>query len=624
MTSRRRVARWRRPPDGGFTLVESVVATTLFGIFAASLLTFVMGTFRMTVETQRRVTATHLATSAVAAGRALAEQPVPASLGVTPPTIDPTFIDDESTVDVGGVPYEVRRTSTIVLSEGDEVCGAGLSAVATPAALAEVVVEVTWPTGTSPVRLVQREALTKRSFVAVRVHDAQQPVSGVRVVLLAAVPPAATPTSTAATTDADGCAVFEVDPAADPAPSYWYAVEAGDASAASPQHVTADWRFSSGARPLGRVGAGVVRSAAVEVRREATLRFFVLDAAGNALTGGDTDDLEVTLVATDGLARDAEQVRSTAETGAPAVPDDHTRTSWQYPMRYRDVAPDAVWWTGGGAPVVTPSSVVITLHPVDQEVPPGEPATFEVEATGEGPLHVLWQVSSNGGYVWHDLDAGDDLTEVRLAPGLTLPDGTTDLGAMSVRAVVSNAVGHAVSATAAVRVLPPDGEEPPEPEFLPTVITVPPVDQTASIGDQVTFEVAAEGEPGLFVIWQRSTDRGLTWDDLTFEPERWTWETPPLAAADHGSWYRAIVVGPDGPAFSAPVTVSLFDGPRELELRALWPADYAIWVGSRPGALASVTLPPGGTVDVLLSADGGVVAVRDADGVVTVADGGAG
>lgn len=620
MTPHRGLTRLRRARDEGFTLVESVVATTLFGIFAASLLTFVMGTFRMSVETQRRVAATHLASGAVAEARELVARS--AGAGPTSPPIDPTFLDDDSTAAVGGVPYRVSRSARVVTPEGDDVCAAGLSAAVASAALVEVAVEVSWPTGSSPVRLVERAALAERSFVVVRVHDETVPVGGVEVELLTSTRrTGGTPTVSSTTTGADGCAVFDVDPAADPAPSYWYAVQAGDAMAGSAQYVTADGRFSTGARYLGRAAAGTVRSAVVEVRREATLRFSVLDAAGDVLTG-DPGSIEVTLAATDGPARRAEQVRSTTETAEAPVADDRTRTSWRYPMQHRDVTTETPWWDGGGTPVVAPSAVTITTHPVDQEIEPGGTATFEVEATGDGTLHVLWQVSSTGGYRWEDLEEGDELTRVRLAPGLVLPDGTTDLGRMSVRAVVSDDQSRAVSLTA--RVLVVGGEEEDEDRAEPPVITVPPTDQDASVGDAVVLEVTAEGEGPFDVVWQCSADRGVTWRDVAAEVDLWTWTTPALTADQHLMWCRAVVIGPGGTAISPPATISLFAGTREFVLRALWPADYTLWIGSRPGALAPVTLPPGGSVDVLLYEDGSVLAVRDADGVITAAPGGAG
>ncbi|WP_168217028.1 prepilin-type N-terminal cleavage/methylation domain-containing protein [Cellulomonas sp. Y8] len=619
----RRPARWRRARDEGFTLVESVVATTLFGIFAATLLTFVMGTFRMSVETQRRLTATHLASGSVAEARELAARPAVVAGGPAAPSIDLTFLDGTSVVDVGGTPFQVTRTSRAVTAAGDDVCEAGLSGAAAAAALVEVTVEVSWSTGSAPVRLVERAALAGHSFVVVRVHDETAPVAGVKVELLtSAQRTGGTPTASSTTTSAGGCAVFEVDPAADPAPYYWYAVQAGDASSASAQYVTADGRFSTGAQYLGRAEAGIVRSAVVEVRREATLRFTVLDAAGDVLTG-EPDDIEVTLVATDGHAGRAEQVRSTAETAETPVADDRSQASWRYPMRHRDVATEVPWWEGGGTPVVSPSAVTITTHPVDQEVEPGGTATFDVEATGDGTLHVLWQVSSTGGYSWYDLDQGDELTQVQLAPGLVLPDGTADLGRMSVRAVVSNELGHAVSLTARVLLTGAEEEDEEEDRADPTVITVPPTDQDASVGDAVVLEVAAEGEGPFDVVWQCSSDRGLTWTDVAAEVDMWTWTTPALTAGQHLMWCRAVVIGTGGIAVSPPATISLFAGTREFVLRALWPADYTLWIGSRPGALVPVPLQPGRGVDVLLHQDGSVLAVRDADGVVTTSGDGA-
>jgi len=625
VTLRRALTRLRRARDEGFTLVESVVATTLFGIFAATLLTFVMGTFRMSVETQRRLTATHLASSAVAEARELAARSGAGAGGVGTPAIDPTFLDDDSTVDVGGVPFRVSRTARVVTAEGDDLCDAGLSAAGSAAALVEVAAEVSWETGSAPVRLVESATLAGRAFVVVRVHEEQVPVAGLTVQLLHATQrTGSTPLTSSATTTATGCALFEVDPAADPEPYYWYAVQTGDAAAGSAQYVTPDGRFSSGTQYLGRVDAGSVRSAVVEVRREATLRFTVLDEVGEVLVGPELDDLPVTLVPTDGAA--PEQLRSTAEIDAPVVADDRALTSWRYPMRHQDLAADAVWWDG--TPGMVPDQAVITLNPDDEEIAHDGSATLEVGASGDGPLQVLWQASSTGGLDWGDVAEGEELFELEVVAGTVLPGNYPVRDGLMIRAVVSNAIGFDVSRAARIRVLTEAGELPeyavPWPE-----ITVPPMSQSASVGDRLTFEVqgTVEGDP-VWMVWQRSTDRGRTWEDLVMERDLWTWQTPALTAQDHGAWYRVVVVGGgsmhNNVVASQHAVVSLFQDTREFTLRALWPADYALWLGSRPGSLATVSLPPGGTVDVALSVTGEVLAVRGADGVVTIARGGAG
>jgi prepilin-type N-terminal cleavage/methylation domain-containing protein len=610
-----------RRGDAGFTLVESVVATTLFGIFAAAILTFVMGTFRLTVETQRRVTATHLATAEIATARALAAVPVlPAVGGPVTPSVEPTFLDDARDTEVGGVPYAITRTATLAGTWGDAACGGAASGAASPAAVAQVVVEVSWPTAASPVRLVQQEVLTKRSFVAVHVHDEQQPVAGVDVAVLSAVQrTGTTPSEDWRTTDADGCVVFEVDPAADPAPHHWYVVRAGDAAQAAAQYVTADGRHSTPARYVGQAQAGVVRAASVEVRREATVRVVVVDAHGQALTGADTEHLALSLAAADGSAGGGVQVREVAEVGSAPGGDDHTQQSWSYPMRSRELVPADVWWDDV---VGLPQAPVITLHPADQEAAPGGPVALEVAATGDSPLHVQWQLSTDQGLTWVDLDGDEELWQ------LEVPD-VADVDGLHVRAVVANAVGHAVSGTATIRATPAlldedEDEDPPDegvvvPAAARPAITVPPADRSAQPGDVLTFEVAATGDEPLHVRWQRSVDVGLTWQDVAAGDGMWSWTTPALTADEHGTWYRAVVSNAAGTAISSAATVSLFNGPRELTLRALWPTDYALWTGARPGALASVTVPPGGAVDVLLSLDRGVVALRDASGTVTVA-----
>jgi hypothetical protein len=81
------------------------------------------------------------------------------------------------------------------------------------------------------------------------------------------------------------------------------------------------------------------------------------------------------------------------------------------------------------------------------------------------------------------------------------------------------------------------------------------------------------------------------------------------------------VSNPAGTAISEAAALALYGGPREFTLRGLWPSEYALWIGDRPRTVHYVRVDPGESVQVLLSPDRGVVAVRDSGGTVTVAPG---
>jgi prepilin-type N-terminal cleavage/methylation domain-containing protein len=594
--------------DAGFTLVESVVATALFGIFAATLLTFVTGTFRLTVETQRRVTATHVATQQLAEARERAHDP---GYGVA-------TVQDDAVVRVQGVDYVVERTWSLVDAAGDDVCAATHRAVVTPSTGVLVTVTVSWADATTPVEMTGRETTTGRTVVLVQVHDDGAPVLGVWVGLRSASQRDGSGfTETWSVSDVEGCTVFDVTVDAGAPRHYWYVAQGTNATLLpdAAQHVHADWRYSSAPQYLGRIErAGRVHASAVEVRREATLRVTLVDAAGRALTGAETEDVAVTVVALDGLGAQADQVRSTAEITEEPTQGIGEDGTWRYPMRHRDLVPADVWWESTG---VERDAPVVSLHPADVVVPDGGDAELRIAAAGEEPLEVRWQVSADGGLTWADVadESWSDRDEAAEQWVLTVPAVAPEQHGERYRALVHNDVATAVTGSAAIWV-DQAGPDAGAPE-----LTVHPVDRNADAGETVTFEVAASGDAPMHVRWQRSTDGGVTWSDVAAGDELWTYETPALASDDHDSLHRAVVSNPAGTAISEAAALALYGGPREFTLRGLWPSEYALWIGDRPRTVHYVRVDPGESVQVLLSPDRGVVAVRDSGGTVTVAPG---
>lgn len=145
--------------------------------------------------------------------------------------------------------------------------------------------------------------------------------------------------------------------------------------------------------------------------------------------------------------------------------------------------------------VVPPVMPTITVQPVPQSVVAPNPATFVVGATGptiSGLIHFQW--TRNGAVI-----AG--------ATGATYTTGPTavavDDGAVySVE--VRNLAGAVMSANAMLTVTA---------AVIPPSITLQPVDATVLVGGSATFTIAVSGTTPV-IQWRRSTDGGVTYDDL--------------------------------------------------------------------------------------------------------------
>lgn len=611
--------RRRHRADDGFTLVESVVATTLFGILAATVLTFALGTYALTVQTQRRVTATHLAEQAIAEGR-LAVEGGEYTWGGADAADAADTVTEQETTEVGGTRYSVARTATLRGSGGAEVCRSeALADVSAPAVAVDLAVEVTWEGGQSPVRVVQRVAVTEQAFVAVRLHDTGDPVSGVRVALLTGETAAAATERSVRDTDTRGCAVFEVDPA--DGSTYWYTITTADGQAVSdtPRYVLADWRYGSTLRSLGRVDTAGLWLGTEEVRLEAIVDLVLVDDDWVPLGEEDLADVPVTVLATDGLASATEQVRWTSEAALTPTSGGADEDTWAYPMRSADLAWDDLWWAPAAVRSVDPEAPAVTAQPADKwGVAPFDDVTLEVSATGAEPMEVLWQISRDGGYTFEDLTAGlvDESTMVLSEPGAWY------------RAVVTNEHGTVVSAMAGVR------EEAFTDGVTPVVVEQPQdvaVELGAEAGVEVRIAVAEPPPDGTTISWDVSDDGGLTWRPSEAEPEvsiepgtsAWTLRVAEEMTAElDGLQVRARIGNEAGEVVSHAATVRVQRTVAwQFTLRALWPAGYTFWVGSQPIDLRYVDLAPGERAHVLVHPVDGVVAVQGEDGLPLGDDG---
>jgi trimeric autotransporter adhesin len=184
----------------------------------------------------------------------------------------------------------------------------------------------------------------------------------------------------------------------------------------------------------------------------------------------------------------------------------------------------------------------ITEQPANEEVCPGDAATFTVAADSISELTYQWQQRAAGGGDWNNLTNGGGISGVD-TPTLALASiDANDAG--DYRCVVTSPCGVVTSSEAALSV----GED--------TRIVTQPVDQSAYGKETVTFSVTASGS-GLRYQWQFNgvniTDggrySGATSRTLTF-----------IIGEGSLGGYRCVVRGDCGSATSRTATLSYEGG----------------------------------------------------------------
>ena len=152
--------------------------------------------------------------------------------------------------------------------------------------------------------------------------------------------------------------------------------------------------------------------------------------------------------------------------------------------------------------ITVPAAPAITLQPVNQRANAGQNTQFTVAATGTPTPTYQWQVRTNGGASWQNLVDGAPYDGVT-ASTLAITSVPLGLNGNQYQCVVTNSAGSTTTLAATLAVIAPA-----------PAITLQPVNQRATTGQNTQFTVAATGTPTPTYQWQVSTNGGASWQNL--------------------------------------------------------------------------------------------------------------
>jgi len=266
--------------------------------------------------------------------------------------------------------------------------------------------------------------------------------------------------------------------------------------------------------------------------------------------------------------------------GATSATYSFTAAAGDDGARFRAVFTNAVSTaTSAVATLAVRYAPVVTTDPVSQTKLAGESVTFTAAATGNTSPTVRWQVSTDNGGNWTDVDGAT-------SPSYTFTTAAGQNG-NRYRAVFHNQLGDTPStaATLTVRVAP--------------LVTTDPLSQAKLAGETATFTAAASGQPPATVQWQRSNDGGATWNDIGGATSgTYAFAT---AAGDDGARFRAVFTNAASAATSAVATLAVRVAPSVTAQ----PADRSVTAGEGASFTAAGAGQPAPTVQWQRSDDGG-------------------
>ncbi len=223
-------------------------------------------------------------------------------------------------------------------------------------------------------------------------------------------------------------------------------------------------------------------------------------------------------------------------------------------------------------------ATTITTQPVSVTTCQGVSSYFSVAAAGGGILSYRWQVSTNGGSTWSNLNNTAPYSGVTSIQ-LTITNTPIGLNNYQYRCVVSGICGTSVVSSSAILTI----------NTPPTVSN--PVAVTTCLGTNASYTVTGGGT-SISYRWQESTNGGTAWANLNnggvySNVTTATLNLTGVTASMNGRWYRCIVTGicPTSPAISNGVMLTVTMPPSVT----VQPTDQTICLGNSTSYSVSAT-----------------------------------
>ncbi len=235
------------------------------------------------------------------------------------------------------------------------------------------------------------------------------------------------------------------------------------------------------------------------------------------------------------------------------------------------------------ASTTLPPAPSIATQPVDVSVAPGANATFSANAGADVNLIYQWQVSTDAGATWTDINCAISST-------LTLNSVTNAMNGNKYRVNVFIGCAITTTAVATLNILAPNP---------PTIITQP-APTSACVGSNATFSSTATGANTY--AWQVSTNAGATWAAVVPAATTTTLTLTSVTSGMSNNLYRMIATNSAGstPSNAAMLTVTSALSP----IITSQPSNQVVCAGSG-GSFAVVSSTSGVTYSWEISTNAG-------------------
>lgn len=216
--------------------------------------------------------------------------------------------------------------------------------------------------------------------------------------------------------------------------------------------------------------------------------------------------------------------------------------------RYRVVVSAAGISVNSSAVQLTVTAAVVvptlTVQPAAQSATAPDPATFSVTASGTSPSY-QWQRSTDSGATFTNITGA---TAASYSTGAT----ATTMSGERFRVVVTNSAGSVTSSAVVLSV---------NPAPVAAAFTAQPANQSVTAGSAAAFTVVATGTPPPTLQWQRSTDAGSTFNNISGATDP-TYNTGLTTLSQNGERYRVLASNSAGSATSSTATLTVNAAPQ--------------------------------------------------------------